>query len=255
VSFLQTSPMHSDIISLRVLVVTPSASLRDLLRQGAGHASIPAEVMEADSVATAEPLIARGSDLLLLDSGMSAVEKTAVCKAAHAARQSPFIIAVGEDAGGGVEIDGKVRKPATAEDAQEIVDRCIRSRRPTRVLVVDDSPTMRGIVRKILSASKFPLEVADTYAGVKALEPLRSGQFDILFLDCNMPGVNGFELLSELQRQHSHVVVVMMSATDNPTLAERAQQAGAAAFLRKPFFPADIDRVLYRLYGIEAPTR
>jgi hypothetical protein len=71
-SFPQTSPMHTDIISLRVLVVTPSATLRDLLRQAAGHASVPAEVMEADGVATAEPLIAQGSDLLLLDSGMSA---------------------------------------------------------------------------------------------------------------------------------------------------------------------------------------
>ena len=39
------------------------------------------------------------------------------------------------------------------------------------------------------------------------------------------------------------------------TVAERAQTAGAAALLKKPFFPADVDAVLYRLYEIDAPAR
>jgi CheY-like chemotaxis protein len=246
--------MNSDIISLRVLLVTPAASLRDLLRQGAGHASVPAEVMEADSMATAEPLIARGSDLLLLDSGMSAAEKAAICKAARAARQRPFIIAVGKDAGAGVEIDGSVGKPATMEDAQKIVDRCIRSRRPTRVLIADDSPTTRGIVRKILSASRFPLEVAESNDGHKALQQLRDGNFDIVFLDYNMPGLDGLETLSQLRSLQSRVVVVIMSSTGDSTVVQRAQMAGAAAFLKKPFFPADVDAVLYGLYKIDAPA-
>jgi CheY-like chemotaxis protein len=247
--------MHTDIISLRVLVVTPSASLRDLLRQGAGHASVPAELMEADGVATAEPLIAQGSDLLLLDSGMSAAEKAAICEAARAAKQRPFIIAVGENGGAEAEIDGSVRKPATTEDAEKIVDCCMRSRRPTRVLIVDDSPTMRGIVRKILSASIFPLELADSNDSLKALQQLRHGNFDIVLLDYNMPVLDGFEILSELRRLQSDVAVVIMSATDNSAVAARAQLAGAAAFLKKPFFPADVDAVLYRLYEIDAPAR
>jgi CheY-like chemotaxis protein len=247
--------MHTDILSLRVLVVTPSASLRDLLRQGAGHASVPAEVMEADGAATAKPLIAQGSDLLLLDSGMSAAEKAAICEAARAARQRPFIIAVGNNGGAVAEIDGSVRKPATAEDAAKIVDCCMRSRRPTRVLIVDDSPTMRGIVRKILSASIFPLQVADSTDGVKALQQLRNGNFDIVLLDYNTPVLDGVEIFSELRRLQSDIAVVIMSSTDNAAVAERAQMAGAAAFLKKPFFPADVDALLYRLYQIEAPAR
>jgi DNA-binding response OmpR family regulator len=243
--------MNTDIISLRVLIVTPGTTLRTLLRQGAGRASVPAEVMEADGMAAAESLIARGSDLLLLDSGIPKGEKAAICKAARAARERPFIIAVGRDSAG-VEIDGSVRRPATAEDARKIMDYCIRSRRPTRVLIVDDSPTMRGIVRKILSASKFPLEVTDSHNGLSALLELRDGNFDIAFLDYNMPGFDGLEILAELRRLQSHV---MMTSTDNPAVAERAQMAGAAAFLKKPFFPADIDAVLYRLYKIDAPSR
>lgn len=245
--------MHTDILSLRVLVVTPSAPLRGLLRQGAGHASVPAEVMEADGAATAKPLIARGIDLLLLDSGMPAAESAAICKAARAASQRPFIIAVGNNSGADAEIDGSVRKPATAEDAAKMVDCCMRSRRPPRVLIVDDSPTMRGIVRKILSASIFPLDVADSDDSLKALQQLCNGNFDIVLLDHSMPVLDGFEILSELQRLQSDVAVVIMSAADNSTVAARAQLAGAAAFLKKPFFPADVDAVLYRLYEIDPP--
>jgi DNA-binding response OmpR family regulator len=246
--------MKADIISVRVLLVTPAPSLRALLRQGAAQASVPAEVMEADRAAAAEPLLARGSDLLLLDSGMPEGEKAAVCKAARAAQERPFIIAIGKD-GGGVELDGSVRKPATAEEAQEIVDACIRSRRPARILIVDDSSTTRGIVRKILSASKFPLEISDSPDGLKALQDVRERNVDIVLLDFNMPGFDGFEILSELRRLESRVAVVIMTATHDPSLAERAQMAGAAAFLKKPFFPYDVDAVLYRLYKIEPPAR
>ena len=63
--------------------------------------------------------------------------------------------------------------------------------------MVDDSGTMRSIVRKILSASRFALEVQEAEEGIAALGLLRTGNFGIVFLDYNMPGLNGFETLSE----------------------------------------------------------
>ncbi len=244
--------MNSDIVSLRILLVTAAPSLRALLRQGAGQASVPAEVVDADGAAAAEQAVAEGIDLVLLDGGAPAGEKAAICVAARAAKERPLVIAIGK-CDDGVAVDGRVRTPRTAEDAQKTLDGCIRARLPARVLVVDDSATMRAIVRKILSASRFPLHVADTHDGVKALQELRDGSFDIVFLDYNMPGLDGFEILSELRREQSQVAVVMMTSTDSPEIVERAQLAGAAGFLKKPFFPADIDAVLYRLYNIEAP--
>lgn len=246
--------MNTDIISLRLLLVTPAASLRTLLRQGAGQASVPAEVMEANGAAAADPWLSGGIDLVLLDGGLPAAEKFAVCRAARAAKERPFVIVVGKERDG-VEVDGSVRRPSTAEEAKKTVDGCIRARLPTRALIVDHSSTMRGIVRKILSASKFPLEVAETGDSLKALQELRDGCFDIVFLDNNMPGLDGFEILSELRRLQSPVAVVMMTSAENPDVAGRAQMTGAAAFLKKPFFPADIDAVLYRLYEIDAPAR
>ena len=74
--------------------------------------------MEADGAATAKPLIAQGSDLLLLDSGMPAAEKAAICQAARAARQSPSS-SLSATIRRRLEVDGCVRKPQTAEDAQK----------------------------------------------------------------------------------------------------------------------------------------
>jgi CheY-like chemotaxis protein len=95
--------------------------------------------------------------------------------------------------------------------------------------------------------------VSETHDGMKALEELRGGKFDIVFLDCNMPGADGFAILSELQGLKQRFAVVMMASTDDLAVAARAYSGGAAAFLKKPFFPADVDRVLYDFHGIEAP--
>lgn len=242
--------MQTDLVSLRVLIVTPAPSLRTQLRLAAGQASVPAEVSDAEGAAAAQSLIAKGCDLILMDGGMPAAERQAICQAARAAAEPAFVITVGK--ADGAEADGCVRKPAGEDDAQKIVDDCIRSRLPTRVLIVDDSPTMRGIVRKILSASKFPLEVADAADGGKALEVVRAEGFDLVFLDCNMPGLDGFDILMEMRQINPRMAVVMMTATDNAAVADRARMAGAA-FLKKPFFPADIDAVLYGHYKIDAP--
>jgi CheY-like chemotaxis protein len=246
--------MSVELISLRILIIFRSSAERDLLRHGADLASVPAEVVEADSAAAAEQWLAQGLiDLVLLDAGLPAAEKAGICKAARVATQRPFVIAVGNENGGG-EVDASVGKPTTADEAHSLVNRCIRTRVPAQVLVVDDSATMRSIVRKILSASKFPVQIEEADEGTKALQRLRDGNFDIVFLDYNMPGLNGFETLSELRREHPDVAVVIMTSTDNQAFADRARQAGAA-FLKKPFFPADIDAVLYRFYKLDAPRR
>jgi CheY-like chemotaxis protein len=126
---------------------------------------------------------------------------------------------------------------------------------PRRALIVDDSGTMRSIVRKILLASRFRLEVFDAQEGYEALEQIRTGKFDLVFLDYNMPGLNGIETLSEIKREFPRTEVVLMTSTPDEAMAERARAAGAAAFLKKPFYPSDIDAVLHRLFGIRASER
>jgi CheY-like chemotaxis protein len=71
----------------------------------------------------------------------------------------------------------------------------------------------------------------------------------MVFLDHNMPGLDGLATLCEIKRETPDVAVVMMTTTVDEPVVERAMAAGAFGFLKKPFYPADIDRVLDRYYG------
>ena len=69
-----------------------------------------------------------------------------------------------------------------------------------------------------------------------------------------MPGLDGFEMLVEIKRQHPRLGVMLMTSAQDEALAARARAAGAAAFLKKPFYPADIDAVLLAFYGLRPPA-
>lgn len=146
--------------------------------------------------------------------------------------------------------DGIVAKPVLIEQANVLINRCIKLRLPSQVLVVDDAATTRNIVRKLLTGIRFPLRVTEAEEGITALKQIATGKLDFVFLDYNMPGLNGLETPSEIKHQYPRVQVVIMTATADDAVAERARRAGAAAFLKKPFFPASIDVVLQGIYGL-----
>ncbi len=214
-------------------------------------ASVPLEIVDASGGPVALQAVHKGGiDILLIDSGVP--DASVLIATARAVKPSPFTVMVQAP---GLErprgADGAVAKPANADEARARLECCIRAKVPARVLVVDDSPTMRTIVRKILAGSRFAMEVAEAEEGIAALNQIRNEKCDVVFLDYNMPGLNGFETLSEIKREHPHIAVVMITSTVDSSLAERAQQSGAAAFLKKPFYPADVDAVLERHYGLQ----
>jgi len=99
--------------------------------------------------------------------------------------------------------------------------------------------------------SRFQLEISEAQEGVEAIKQIATGKFDIVFLDYNMPGLNGVETLAGIKRQSPNVHVVIMTSTTDDVVADRARRAGAAAFLKKPFYPADIDTILHRIFGLQ----
>jgi len=109
---------------------------------------------------------------------------------------------------------------------------------------------MRAIVRKILSASRFTLDISEAEEGISAIKKL-GDRYDVVLLDYNMPGFNGFETLTQIKRMAPGTAVIMMTANEDDAIGGRAREAGAAAYLKKPFYPADIDAVLDRIYQVE----
>ena len=148
--------------------------------------------------------------------------------------------------------DGTLAKPASPEDARKLVEICIRAKIPTRVLIVDDSGRCAASCARFSRPAVLRWICQEAEEGIAALNQLRSGNFGMVFLDYNMPGLNGFETLSEIKRESPNVAVVMMTSKVDEAMAGRARASGALAFLKKPFYPADIDAVLTTYYGLSA---
>ncbi len=100
------------------------------------------------------------------------------------------------------------------------------------VLIVDDSPTMRHVVQKVVANSMFTCEITHASDGANAIMLCKRLPFDAILLDCNMPDVDGFTTLRKLRAIRPDVRVVMISADDDPEKERLALQGGASAFLQ-----------------------
>jgi len=105
------------------------------------------------------------------------------------------------------------------------------ARRPRLVLVVDDDEMIRRLIRAVLEADEF--EVAEARDGEMALQLASETHPAIVVLDIMMPGLDGVEVCRRLD--HDRVKVIVLTARDDPNLEVECREAGANAFLTKPF--------------------
>ena len=244
--------MTDELFSLRVVAASASKDDRDLLRNAAAAAKVPIEIIEAENGASACGALLRAVDLVFLDDALGADEVARVAAAARAAPKPPFTVLLAPPPSGvPFETDALAVKPTDIEEAKCLVNGAIRTRRPTRVLVVNDSSTMRSIVRKTLAATRFPLDVTEAAQGFEAIALARTAAFDIVLVDYNMPDFNGLETIAEFRREKQRVTFVLITSAQDQALADRARAQGVA-FLKQPFFPADIEAVLCGFYGLRA---
>jgi CheY-like chemotaxis protein len=245
--------MADELLSLRLIVAAKAAEDHDLFRQAAASVPVPIELEVADGAAAATSCISTGADLVYLDNSLAAAEIAQIIGAARTAPNPPFtiLLVAGESDTQSFVTDALAAKPAGSEEAKRLIERSIRVRLASRVLVVDDSATQRSIVRKLLAGTRFPLEVSEADEGFAALKQVREAGIDLVFLDYNMPGFSGLETLAEFKREKRRVSVVVMTSAADESLAGRAREYGAA-FLKKPFYPADIEAMLCRFYGLRA---
>ncbi len=116
------------------------------------------------------------------------------------------------------------------------------------VLVVDDDPFIRKLVATTLEdVSRFELhEAAD---GIEAVEVARREQPAIVFLDVDMPRMDGIDACRRMRLDPSlsQATIVMLTAAHGDQVERMAEDAGADLFLTKPFSPLDLLRLVDRL--------
>jgi CheY-like chemotaxis protein len=244
--------MIKNLPPLRVILVSKSAADHDLFRQAAVGSKVPIRFQAERDSAAACRAVAGAADLVFLDAELPDTELAPAMAAAHGAAKPPFTVLLATSPAARPDAtDAVALKPARRDEARQLMERSIRVRTPSRVLVVDDSSTMRGIVRKTLAATRFPFDVVEAAEGFAAIKLAGATDIDIVFLDYNMPGFNGLQTLTELKRDKHRMSVVVMTSMQDETLAAHVRAAGAA-FLKKPFFPADIEAALTSHYGFVA---
>ena len=125
-----------------------------------------------------------------------------------------------------------------------------------KFLVVDDFSTMRRIVRNLLKELGFT-NVEEAEDGDIALQKLRSGGFDFVVSDWNMPNMTGIELLKEIRNDPSlkHLPVLMVTAEAKKENIIEAAQAGASGYIVKPFTAATLDEKLGQDLSGDAENR
>ena len=101
-----------------------------------------------------------------------------------------------------------------------------------RILVVDDDPQIRRVMRVTLTGQNY--EVDDAKSGEEALEKLRDTRFDLILLDMNMPGMGGVETCRAIRGQ-SEIAIVMLTVRDSETDKVEALDAGADDYITKPY--------------------
>jgi CheY-like chemotaxis protein len=113
--------------------------------------------------------------------------------------------------------------------------------RKVRVIVADDASGMRTYLRSILSSAGY--DVTEAVDGAEAFDAIMREQFDLLITDLDMPGMDGFALLSavSLLPKHRAPAMVVCSVLLDETLAMRRPEVRlAAALLAKPVQPDDV---------------
>jgi two-component system chemotaxis response regulator CheY len=111
-----------------------------------------------------------------------------------------------------------------------------------QILIVDDSATIRRMVRASLATLPGPCEFTEAASGLEAIEQLAVGPVALIVLDLNMPDMHGLEVLGFVRAhaKYRQVPVIILTTRGDEASRTAALEAGATAYLTKPFTPGGL---------------
>lgn len=118
-----------------------------------------------------------------------------------------------------------------------------------RILVVDDFPTMRRIVRNLLKELEF-VNVDEAEDGAVGLEKIRTGNYGLVVSDWNMPNMDGLEMLKAVRADAAtaRLPVLMVTAEAKKENIIAAAQAGANGYVVKPFTAVTLEEKIIKIF-------
>lgn len=126
------------------------------------------------------------------------------------------------------------------------------------ILVVDDSETMRAVIKKTVLMSGVQIgEFCEAANGKEALQILEDTWVDVVLSDINMPEMGGVEFLREVKKNEvwQHIPVIFISTESSQARMDEVKGLGAASYVKKPFMPEKIREVLLDVLNKAYATR
>ena len=105
-------------------------------------------------------------------------------------------------------------------------------------LIVDDDPVVASVLKEILAPEGYRCTIALNAAEARAA--LEEHEFALALIDVMMPGESGLELAADLMGKHHDLAVVMVTAVDEPSIADLALDTGAYGYIVKPFRASEL---------------
>ena len=117
------------------------------------------------------------------------------------------------------------------------------------ILAIDDSRTIRELVKAVLGDAGFAVTTAED--GVLGVEAFAGKRFDTVITDINMPNMDGFGVIESIRRGtvNRRVPILVLTTESGPALKDRARKAGATGWIVKPFDDAELVDVCRQVSG------
>ncbi len=116
-----------------------------------------------------------------------------------------------------------------------------------RVLIADDHVIVRGGLKQLFALMGGIVVAGEATNGTEALEALRHGQFDLVLLDLNMPGISGVSLIGRIRELNAKLPILVFSMHNEFQIAKRVLQAGASGFVTKGSMQAILNEAVRKV--------
>jgi CheY-like chemotaxis protein len=246
----------------RMLVADASEAVHAFFKGVADRSSMPIDITTASTGTECLDLLGRGRfNLAFIDvnmpemSGMEALGRArAQGNRIFAALMSSKVTDERLDLARQLKAYEYLVKPFTDADVGAILKAYQQVAVPMATLIVDDSRTIRRVIRQVLEDGLFRMSIEEAFDGETALRRFKGGGYDFVFLDYAMPGLNGLETMDAILAGAPKAKVIMISAMHDANLENEALAHGAIAFLQKPFFSVDVSRAVHKALGLKMPS-
>ncbi len=228
----------------KIMVVDDDDGLRytlsEILEEEGFEVTAVSDGLESVELATANHF-----DLIFMDFRMPGIDGVEAFRRIKVVSPDSVVIMVTAYAGAPVEEaleEGAyaiIYKPFDLEQLKTMVRTTLMS---TCVLVVDDEPGMRKMVRAILEDSGF--QVSEAKIGKQAVTKAGRKHYDVILMDAVMPGMDGFTACQEIVEKDPEAKVIFLTAHSVVNWVRQALSAGAFSLLEKPVEPEDMISLL-----------